>query len=488
MPYIDTTPAAYPVKLQEGNAQEKLGELLGQYWTIAGTTATKHNFFKLAFDNALNNPSSSPLADDLFEVVLARHYVYANREGKVLGLAMKATREFKYSEISANATTAARADVLTFVNSLAGSEWFYEQLVGLITNTVWHFYVAEAEPVLTARFETVDTDKKLIKMAFDADIERAALDIEVYKTAWESNTGGGFDFKIKDANMAIFQSPITNSIMRTAHMEDLYSEAYSTEHLHTNWWEDSEIRIQGLIDENNCFLTIQSDNVPAWEGGAVPTIPLYFSKIDPLDPGDDVYGFFTGTVAANDESLAAIAAFDYDDPSRVNFAKSYMPILKTYPGKPSNGIDTVMISRSKLGSRYQEYFLSWNTAPNLMPPLREQDGKQYPRAWNNSSSVAANFQFNPSRYSNKVHSSKVYLVHPEEGARGSLLHTIGLSALNFNSGKLRVRKQNCPDKLYDVFRYHLIEGVSPLTKRPGTPFRPIGMGIFDEAASDADPV
>jgi hypothetical protein len=495
MAFVDTTPAAAPVKITESDIQKQFGKLLGTNGWNGGSVAgdaTALKFIKIAYPNMLlNKNASSPLFDSKINFTFARHYLYKNGDGKYLGLAMIGKGYIRFEDIKA--LQAGYTTHTAFTTWLASNEDLLGQLVldklgDTISNTVWYYYIVEKEPDMTYA-----TDLTLGGESFpticsawvqtDDDMKRFALDAEVTKTGYTA-TSGADKFIIREAKSDVMQSPIATSIVRTSRLEDLYSEDYEYPQQQTNWWSDSEIRVQGNVTSDSLFLMIQADNVPAWEGAVVPTIPLYFSKIDALDTGDNAYAFFTGTVAAGDVSADAVANFDMDDPSRTNFVSTILPILKTYPGKPSNGVDTVMITRSKFGARYQEYFLSWNTGPNLMPPDRSNLGKDYPRAWNNFKQEEYKFQFNPSRYSDKVHSSKIYLVHPEEGVRGSLSSTIGLSALNFNSGKLRVRREHCPTPKYDIYRYFLAEGVSPLTKRPGTAFRPIGVGIHDVASSD----
>lgn len=487
MPFYDTTPSAFDVKIREGSVQQDLGKLLGKQWGTTGD-ATVAKILKACFPDNYLSPTWAPTSTSDLDFQLGRHFVYKNTDGRLLGLAMLGKFSYPYADVMSESGSADKAGLQAWFRSDEFVAWAISKGKETISNTIWHWYMAEEEPDLSSdnvSQQTIDgVTYDALWFPWDGDLIRAALDIEVIKTdAIVPPGSASAEIRIFNQKPSVMQSPISKSIVRTKLLEDLYDEAHSNPWQNTNWWPDSEIRMVGQIDKDSCFLMIQCDNVPAWEGAVVPQIPLYFSKINPLDSGDSAYAFFTGSVAAKDTSVSAIANFDMDDPDRKNFAELYLPLLKTYPGKPSNGIDTVMVSRSKFGARYQEYFLSWNTAPNLMPPLREENGHDYPRAWNNALADEYRFQFNPSRYSNKVHSSKIYIVHPEEGVRGNLMSCIGLSALNFNSGKLRVRRATCPDK-FDVYRYFLAEGVSPLNKRPGTAYRPVGVGIYDEASSD----
>src|SRR6185312_4786589 len=81
----------------------------------------------------------------------------------------------------------------------------------------------------------------------------------------------------------------------------------------------------------------------------------------------------------------------------------------------------------------------------------------------------------------------VYLVHPEEGVRGYLRGAVGLNFANLNASELRIRQDNCPDKIFDVYQCVPVSAVSPLTKRPATHFRPMGLGLFKEELNASSP-
>ncbi|NGQ95322.1 hypothetical protein G3578_09160 [Brevibacillus sp. SYP-B805] len=180
-------------------------------------------------------------------------------------------------------------------------------------------------------------------------------------------------------------------------------------------------------------------------------------------------------------------SFDFDNPSRTRFRETIFPIFKKksgssvsgYPAFPSNGVDTVQVKRTKFGAYYQEYFVSWNTPSNLIPPEREsaESGDKHPRAWNQFNSDAYRYKFNASSYDDRVHVSKAYLVHPEDGVHGTLRNVILCNPLSIlNGDELEIEEVLCSN---DKWRYYfcLIEGASPLTKRPGTPYRPAGVGV-----------
>ncbi|MEC0276797.1 hypothetical protein [Peribacillus frigoritolerans] len=451
MPYVDTTPASFDTKLTEDNFQQKFADLLTKYGWTGGTSSTSvAKKFKrvVTLYGALTEDNRRP-------TTIANHYIFKNAKGKMFGMAILSDSTPLDSEIP--------------VDNAALTTWANTEFEKNKVRTTVYYYMLEKLPSFA--------ESSVTKLQWGSNRTQMALDIEVISTKIETSVGTGGSSTssavVNQADPLVMQSPIVKSDIRATFLEDInYPKQY------TNWWADSEIRVQGQIDANNVFVILQADNVPAWENNIVPTVPFYFGEIDPIDPGDAAVAMFAGTVPSGDDETE-VGGYDFGDPNSTAGAR-ILPILKNYPNHPSNGIDSVMLSRAKFGARYQEYFLSWNTAPDAMPPDRENaTGKQYPRAWNNIYNNEFKYQFNPSRYSGKVHTSKIYVVHPEEGVRGSLSKAIGLSALNFNAGKLRIRKQNCPTKIYDVYRFHMVGAVSPLTKRPATVYRPIGLGIYD---------
>jgi hypothetical protein len=445
MPFVDTTPANFSIKLTEDNFQEKFAELLTQYGWNGGKDGTSvvRSFHKVA-----HTKTAGLMSSDSFQFTIARHYIFKNASGKMFGMALATdVNSVRYGDLPSNDLTS--TDYKNYIK-----DHFDKNK----RRTTIYYYMLEKDP-------TNFTDGDVISVGCGSEFLRMALDVEVYgEDLYSTNP---------EADPFVMQSPIIQSTLRAG-----FYDTGTYPNMFTNWWPDSEIRLQGFIDENTIFAVIQTDNVPAWENNIVPTVPFYFGAIDPIDPGDDAVAMFAGTVPPG-STEDDVAEFKFSNPHST-VGTRIMPWLKTYPAHPSNGVDSVMVSRSKLGSRYQEYFLSWNTTSDAMIPDRKSEtGLEYPRAWNNIYNDESKYQFNPSRYSGKVHTSKIYLVHPEEGVRGSLSYAIGLSALNFNAGKLRIRKQNCPDPVYDVYRFFMVGAVSPLTKRPATPYRPIGIGIYD---------
>jgi hypothetical protein len=481
MAFIDTTPATFTPKVTEADIQPRLGDLLAtQGWTIAA------NFKKVVFDAYLTNPNAgrTPMAD--FKIYVAEHFIYANKENRMFGIAIMGNwtqniGALRAANKSPEPAPNGNATLQEFAN------WATNEFRKYRSPQTLYVYMIESLKGLAPNNPDIILGWD---SSSDSVLKRAVLDIEVEESMWDTSGGSAPRFTVTKTEPGRMQSPIIQAGLRTNLLESYFDSTIGYAIQNTNWWNDSEISIKGHLTDTNMFFIVQCDNVPAPEGNLVPVIPLFFGKLDPVEDGDVAYALFAGSVpivdsvgGTIDSKLKAITEYDFDDTTTRQ--PNIMPLMKSYPKYPANGLDSVMVHRGKLGARYQAHYLSWNAPPNAIEPARTtQDGKRdYPRAWNNAENPLYKYSFNPSRYSQKVHTSKVYVIHPEEGVRGSLKDTIALSALSFNANKLRVKKQNCPN-LYDVYRFFLVEGVSPFTKKPGTQYRPAGIGLYVNTVDD----
>src|SRR5690606_14631988 len=132
------------------------------------------------------------------------------------------------------------------------------------------------------------------------------------------------------------------------------------------------------------------DSAPAWEDNNVTIVPFFFGNL-----------VVKGATEPNKTPIAMLGGtqvdkfFDFDNIEIKT--ETLQPITRNYVNHPSNGIDSVMVKKTKYGARYQEHFLRWNVPPNLMPPTREElrlvkdamgaekeeeFARKYPRAWN----------------------------------------------------------------------------------------------------------
>ncbi|PGK40743.1 hypothetical protein MYW48_08535 [Bacillus cereus] len=607
MPYIDSTPQDYPSKFEEDNLQDVFAQMLiDNGWTLV------RNFYKAAVDTRAYNRRT-----DQVNYAIARHTIFRNADGKLLGFATISQFPLKYKYEKKQPIRRPHDDTdpndPNFKMKPTWDEWIKQKYVDNTTRTNLYFYMLEKLPnsnlvkedgivsIVTmpgmggtsfeqdrdrdrddwskwwyeyfeGNYHVEDRDydpedliyeEKLLS-ASPFHVIRSALDIEVLETRWDTDMQ---EAVIEKADPRVMQSPIVKTTLRAEFLEHINDPLW-----HTNWWTDSEVRVKGHIDSTTFFLVLQADTAPVWEKNLVPTIPLYFGKVNSLDGDkDEGYALFSGTIppvkrvdstrkettfswrkimpgdtilyvndatklpeapalltingtevvkliekkgkyltveraqlgtfmrapywdtgatiarlSTNNASKRVknedvVSLFDFDDPG-ATVGETIYPLLKLYPHHSSNGVDSVMVSRSRFGARYQAHYLSWNAPSNQLPPNRvDEIGKKYPRAYNPVEKTNNyKYQFNNSRYSDKVHSSRIYVVHPEEGVRGYLDKAIGFNSQGMSATNLRVAKQNCPEKVYEMYKPHSIGAVSPLTKLPVTPFRPVGLGIYSE--------
>ena len=83
MPFIDTTPATFTPRITESDLQPRLGDLLAtQGWTVAA------NFKKVSFDAGTLKSTYSGTPQSSFPIAVAEHFIYANKDGHMFGLAL----------------------------------------------------------------------------------------------------------------------------------------------------------------------------------------------------------------------------------------------------------------------------------------------------------------------------------------------------------------------------------------------------------------
>lgn len=444
MPYIDTV-------FQEGTILEEFKTLL----TTNGWTY-KLGFRKMAYPNSLiNTNSAEPQPGTKITMSVAQHYIFENADGALYGIAKVHNIERLYSEITPKPRT----------NEAGFKDWLKDQYRAFNRQCAFHFYMVEALPTIV--------EGTTVGCAVDVGTERGAVDIEVTSSSYVPGSGSPV-FTYGEAEDAVQQSPFVKSTLRNS---NLLSTA-----VETNWWPDSLVRVKGLLDNKTAFLIIQADNTPAFRNNVVPSVPVYMGKFVSFKEGDTGnFALWAGT-AFDTGAESASHSFDFKSTDPYRSVADFLPIKRKYPNFPGNGIDNVIVKRSELGARYQAYFLSWNVAPQMMPPDRVgKDGGQYPLSWTTAENEEYSYQYNPSMYDKKIHTSQAYLVHPDEGVRGYLPKMIVLAPLGLvNEDKLKVRTATCPDQ-FDIYRFFLTSAISPVSKRPGTAYTPAGIGIYEKS-------
>ena len=528
MPYFDTHMMPEAQRLKEPYFQERFAELISGYEN--STWQLERVFYKVVYDSAVLHdeinamrPESLPESQSLVDVAVARHYVFknANLPKAYFGIAMIGSICLEVEELQKENKLPKNdqdsAETAAFLEYIKEKIKLLEPLPTDDPPKVTKFYDASTLYFYTCEYMPSIGNEEWAIMPWDNwrygtvdEIDRrtmnnAAVDIEVWKTKYNENA----DFIIQAPETYCMQSPVVKSVLRWAEspVERRYNPSYKVDDTKTNWWYDSEIRLTGFVDNYSMFFSMQADNTPAWEDNIVPKIPLYFGAFDPLkrdgedgekvdsEPLGDVTVLFAGTMPVAGDSLVQqfenIPKHDFDHYVKADVIPPMFPILKNYTRHPGNGLNNCIVRKAKGGGRYEGYYLSWDAAPNEMPPKRtgnystEFSGemeRDYPRAWQNHENPAYAYEHTPSRYTGRAHVSKMYLIHPEEGQRGTLRHAIALVPVGKVAARIRLDKEPCATdqkNRYEYFKLHTFDGISPLTVRPGTPYRPVGVGLKD---------
>ncbi|QWH66237.1 hypothetical protein EXW41_10655 [Bacillus wiedmannii] len=326
-------------------------------------------------------------------------------------------------------------------------------------------------------------DNSLIAMgAQDGYESRSIMDVELAEVKEivtqnrNPNTGTLYDvytYEYSDSPQ-LMMSPWVKCTFRNPRLQNV--------NVDTNWWPDSLVRITGQVDKDRAVLLIQADRTPAFENNVVPVVPVYMGRLESYAADDTIADALWAGSAYDEGDESSSHTFDFENPKPFRDVSKYMPRTKTYPKSPGNGIDNVIIKRSRFGARYQAHYIAWNVPSNMMPPDRKgKNGGQYPSAWQSHDNDEYKYQFNPSLYSGRVHTSRAYIVHPDEGVRGYMPYIVLLSPLGLLDGdKLKVRIDTCPDS-HDIYRFFTVDAISPITKMPATAYRPAGLGIYEKS-------
>lgn len=469
MPYIDKN-------ITEGNLLNEMAEIfVEEGWTM------ERYFKKSAFSASRINPQGSNIPSSTIEFHVAEHMIlkHPNPDKNIYyGMAIYGKFDTKLGMLKRelwpieNVKPPYNDPEMPDVQ-IYESQDGYQELADFVTNKfpavkethTIYFYMLDA---ITDEI----THNGDIMIAWNGDLKQAVLDIEVQKTAYWV-VGGSPQFRVTEAFPDYRQSPISAASLRIPALEKFDSKlSFLTPHSATNWFADSLINVQGVINEDYAFLILVGDASASYENNGVPSIPLFMGKFISEDPEDKWnYALATGSAFKTNTP-----EFDFDDPKPM--LAPLQPLLKDYVNTPANAIDNVMVYRGKMGSFYQAHHLFVDVPSNIMPPILTHKDRDYPRAWKQAESAVYDYQYNPSRYTGEVSSSYAQIEHNDEGVRGRFPDIIVTLPLNLNDGDgLKVRVQTCPDE-HDEYKYHLIEGVSPFTKIPATPYRQLGVGIM----------
>lgn len=464
MPFVDNI-ENISVQLRDKTAMEDLGKILEDN----GWTRIKH-FYKVVVgrEQFAIKPNETNLPWRPIMMTAAKHILYRNGKGRILGMAEIITKS--------------KALTPKYVDE-AGKKAYEAMLKNTFDTSkikgLMYYYTVEKEPTL--KDGEVSVTYPIKNLVGDQNYS-TALDVEIGTLNMFPLTDVNYNAREEDrdlfrdanadgikekANPRVMQSPLVPVELYLTSLEaDTVDNVYST----LNKWDDTRITVQGRIDSNSIFIVLQSDASPNFTNNMTPNVPFFFGEVDIASGVEDVYVMFGGAATPN-----AQYKYDANTPYAGNaITKLVIPCLKAYPTYPGDGVNAGVISRTRGGARYQKVYLSWGTTTEQMPPKREIDGKQYPRAWDFS---IKNYGFNPSKYSGSIHTSNVYVVHPEEGVVGTLRNLVGLQTYSTNNPELRIRRENCPVKVTDSYQCLTISGVSPVTKSPATPYFLAGVAV-----------
>lgn len=461
MPYIKQL-------FTEGGFMTEMKDLLvSNGWTAEST------FKKLGFNfgSFYQKPPNSSVDPDLisFTIYLADHIVVRNGSGELFGMARMSSMQKKFRDLPAEFRGTERYPDSAKLVAADGvlreklHQWMIDQFNNVSTDTSeLYFYMLKDKPFVENGTINV----------YPSDDAQAVIDVENLGYKPFSGMNGStlyYYFEGANSHPEIMQSPMMRVKTREV--------GTAGNGWMTNWWSDSKIRVEGRVSSETVSIIIQCDNTAAYADNNVPTIPIYMGQLVPEDAADTNESVLFGGTAV------PLATYDYRS-TKPHTATPLMPIGKNYAKKPGNGIDNIIVKRAKLGAFYQAYYLSFHTGSDTMPPDRvSTDGRSYASAWKNQQNDEYQYQFNPSRYLDKVVASRAYVIHPEEGVRGYLKDMLMTSSIGLNNtDRLKVKREACPN-VFDLYKYYVVDAVSPLTKSPAIVYSPAGFAIYEKEAN-----
>lgn len=462
MPYIKT------LFTEAGFLTEMKDLLVANGWTLEST------FKKLGyrFSDMFYRPGFTYNDNDMnkFKIYYADHVIVRNATGELFGIARINSSEKIYRDLptkfkdTLNVKHPASENLVT--DSTLRDElhrWMMEQRnENLMDASELFFYMLKDLPIVDSAVLNV----------YPLDTPQGVIDVEnlgYRPISTTSGNGSSYSFEVQNSHPEIMQSPMMRVKTREV--------GTTTNGWMTNWWPDSKISVEGSVSAETVALIIQCDNTAAYADNNVPTIPIYMGQLVPKDPADTNESvLFGGTAVADPE---------YDYRSEIpHTAVPIMPINKSYPKNPGNGIDNLIVKRGRLGAYYQANSLSFFTTSDKMPPDRiSKDGRSYASSWKNQENEEYQYRFNPSSYYDKVVVSHAEVVHPEEGVRGHLKDMLMTSSIGLvNTDRLRMKREACPD-VFDLYKYFVVDAVSPMTKSPAIATSPAGFAVFEKEAN-----
>lgn len=430
-----------------------------KWWQDFNEKVPKVDLYKITFEKGMfvkdtqgyKKPSSSKQG----KICITRHIILRRWDNELLAFAQ-----------STGAISVNTADMPSDRTKLMA--WLVTMYRELIDYTTVYAYTMESYDGYT---HFIAPDGKATPVTIMTDdkgfgVHKASLDIEFY-----SETEYYEEMK---------QSPIITLKLKGDTGESVSAIGKLNFRSNTNWWGDSLIRLQGVFDEVSSYFTLKVDSAPIWEDNTVTLVPFFFGNLvtkNATKPNETPLAMLGGSQVGK--------FFDFDNV--IDRVETIQPMTRNYVSHPSNGVDSVMVKKTKYGARYQEHFLSWNVPSNLMPPTREElrvvkgalgtpkqetVARKYPRAWNYLRFGYYQYDFHPSKYSGSIHASRATVVHPEDGAVGYIPNIVLLPVINVMDGDTVKLPYWCTECLEEPYEPVTPEGSSdsewlPVPTNPG---------------------
>lgn len=494
-----------------------------KWWMDINDKAPKIDLYKITFEKGLFvsgvDGYRAPRKPKEGNICITRHMIIRRWDNELLGFA-QSTGSVKIN--TASIPTDHQGLMTWLVNS-------YKEFINY---TTLYAYTLEGYEGYT-HFEADGGEIAPVTILTDdsgAGVHKASLDVEFHSE----------DEYYPDMK----QSPIITMDLKGDTGSQVAAIGKLNYKTNTNWWDDSLIQLKGVFDETSAYFTLKVDSAPNWEDNMVALVPFFYGNLVTKESQSDATKR-NATPIAMFGGTQVDKFFDFDSIDETT--ELLQPITRNYTSHPSNGVDTIMVKKTKYGARYQEHFLSWNVPPNQMPPTREEirlvgediksarvhatgnlpeviqgidatinlgflithpkaadyvgatyvvindeevttlksvdlvnstitltrkTGKEwaagtqikaytsdalasitrkYPRAWNYLRFGYYQYGFHPSRYSDKIHTSRATVMHPEDGIIGHIPNIVLLPAINVMDGdklKFPYWCADCDEELY----------------------------------------
>lgn len=402
-----------------------------KWWQNFNTVAEKVDLYKISFEKGLfvkgKDGYKVPEGSKEGNICITRHVIFRRWDNQLLGFAQSTgTVKVDTSELPKEKKELFKG--------------FVQMYKDLIQYTTLYAYTVDEYTGFTHALTTEGKAAPITVMYEDAGsgVFNSSLDIEYHSD--------------DEFYPNMMQSPIVTMNLKGDTNEHIAKIGKLNYRANTNWWGDSLVQLKGVFDETSCFFTLKVDSAPGWEDNLVTLVPFFFGNLVREDTPR------TSTPIALLGGRQVGKFFDYDNVETVT--DTLQPTTRNYVEHPSNGIESIMIKKSKYGARYQKHYLKWQAPPHLMPPTREEIRKvkeaegtekeeemarKYPRAWNYLRYGYYQYSFHPSRYSEDMKVSRAYVVHPEDGTLGFIPNIILAPLINLSEGTILKKPNWCAD-------------------------------------------